>query len=38
VLAKAISDALARSDAKYAIADRFDKAEGAYWGCGSPSS
>jgi hypothetical protein len=28
VLAKAISEALARSDAKYAIADRFDEAKG----------
>ena len=32
VLAKAISEALARSDAKYAIADRFDEAKGEYVG------
>jgi hypothetical protein len=32
VLAKAISEALARSDAKYAIADRFDEAKGEYLG------
>jgi hypothetical protein len=32
VLAKAISEALARSDAKYAIADRFDVAKGEYVG------
>jgi hypothetical protein len=32
VLAKAISKALARSDAKYAIADRFDEAKGEYVG------
>lgn len=32
VLAKAISEALARSDAKYAIADRFDDANGEYAG------
>jgi hypothetical protein len=31
-LAKAISEALARSDAKYAIADRFDEAKGEYVG------
>jgi hypothetical protein len=30
VLAKAISEALARSDTKYAIADRFDEAKGEY--------
>jgi hypothetical protein len=30
VLAKAISEALARADAKYAIADRFDQAKGEY--------
>jgi hypothetical protein len=30
VLAKAISEALARADAKYAIADRFDEAKGEY--------
>jgi hypothetical protein len=32
VLAKAISEALALSDAKYAIADRFDEAKGEYVG------
>jgi hypothetical protein len=32
VLSKAISEALARSDAKYAIADRFDEAKGEYVG------
>jgi hypothetical protein len=32
VLSKAISEALARSDAKYAIADRFDDAKGEYIG------
>jgi len=32
VLAKAISEALARSDTKYAIADRFDEAKGEYIG------
>src|ERR1700730_8432674 len=32
VLAKAISEALARSDAKYAIADRFDEAKSEYVG------
>jgi hypothetical protein len=32
VLAKAISEALARSDAKYAIAERFDEAKGEYLG------
>jgi hypothetical protein len=32
VLAKAISEALARSDAKYAIADSFDEAKGEYVG------
>jgi hypothetical protein len=32
VLAKAISEALARADAKYAIADRFDDAKGEYAG------
>jgi hypothetical protein len=32
VLAKAISEALARSDAKHAIADRFDEAKGEYVG------
>jgi predicted AAA+ superfamily ATPase len=32
VLAKAISEALARADAKYAIADRFDDAKGEYVG------
>jgi len=32
VLAKAISEALARSDAKYAITDRFDEAKGEYVG------
>jgi hypothetical protein len=32
VLAKAISEALARSDAKYAIADRFDDNKGEYDG------
>jgi hypothetical protein len=32
VLARAISEALARSDAKYAIADRFDEAKGEYVG------
>ena len=32
VLAKAISESLARSDAKYAIADRFDEAKGEYVG------
>ena len=32
VLAKAISEALARSDAKYAIAERFDEAKGEYFG------
>ena len=32
VLAKAISEALARSDAKYAVADRFDEAKGEYGG------
>jgi hypothetical protein len=32
VLAKAISEALARSDAQYAIADRFDEAKGEYVG------
>src|SRR5262249_26447499 len=32
VLARAISEALARSDAKYAIADRFDEANGEYIG------
>ena len=31
-MAKAISEALARSDAKYAIADRFDEAKGEYSG------
>jgi hypothetical protein len=30
VLAKAISEALARSDAKYALADRFDEMKGEY--------
>jgi hypothetical protein len=32
VLAKAISEALGRADAKYAIADRFDDAQGEYLG------
>jgi hypothetical protein len=32
VLARAISEALARADAKYAIADRFDEAKGEYVG------
>lgn len=32
VLAKAITEALARADAKYAIADRFDDAKGEYVG------
>jgi predicted AAA+ superfamily ATPase len=32
VLAKAVSEALARADAKYAIADRFDDAKGEYVG------
>jgi len=32
VLAKATSEALARADAKYAIADRFDEANGEYAG------
>jgi predicted AAA+ superfamily ATPase len=32
VLAKAISEALARADTKYAIADRFDEAKGEYVG------
>jgi hypothetical protein len=32
VLAKAISETLARSDAKYAIADRFDDAKGEHVG------
>jgi hypothetical protein len=32
VLAKAISEALARADAKYAIAERFDAAKGEYVG------
>jgi hypothetical protein len=32
VLAKAISEALARSDAKYGIADHFDEAKGEYVG------
>jgi hypothetical protein len=32
VLARAISEALARSDAKYAFADRFDNAKGEYVG------
>jgi hypothetical protein len=32
VLTKAISEALARADAKYAIADRFDDAKGEYIG------
>jgi hypothetical protein len=32
VLARAISEALARSDAKYAIAERFDEAKGEYLG------
>jgi hypothetical protein len=32
VLSKAISEALARADAKYAIADRFDDAKGEYVG------
>lgn len=32
VLARAISEALARADAKYAIADRFDEAKGEYLG------
>ena len=32
VLAKAISEALARADARYAIADRFDEAKGEYVG------
>ena len=32
VLAKAISEALARSDAKYALADRFGEAKGEYIG------
>jgi hypothetical protein len=32
VLAKAISEALARADAKYAIADRFDDTKGEYIG------
>ncbi|MET4482969.1 hypothetical protein [Bradyrhizobium sp. F1.13.3] len=31
-LARAISEALARSDAKYALADRFDEAKGEYIG------
>jgi hypothetical protein len=32
VLAKAISEALARADAKYAVADRFDETKGDYVG------
>ena len=32
VLARAISEAIARSDAKYAIADRFDEAKNEYLG------
>lgn len=32
VLAKAISEALARSDARYAVADRYDEAKGEYVG------
>jgi hypothetical protein len=32
VLARAIGDAVARSDAKYALADRFEEATGAYTG------
>jgi hypothetical protein len=32
VLSRAISEALARADAKYAIADRFDEAKGEYAG------
>lgn len=32
VLARAISEALARADAKYAVADRFDEASGEYVG------
>ncbi len=32
VLARAISEAIARSDAKYALADRFDEAKGEYLG------
>ncbi len=32
VLAKAISEALPRSDAKYGVADRFDEARGEYMG------